>query len=321
VDPNFLEATPATNALGYGLTTDGGTIAYTIHYENIGGAAAHGVGIVTVLDPDLDAQTLVVGSGGTFDGASRTLSWLDPVLPPQVPRSVTFSAKVRPDAPPRTRVWAQATVIFPDAFPPSRTDTNALVHVVPYPDQPIQPALAVYRCIPVSGSMDQWTAVIENRGFGFAYDVSAAIKSAPASVTVSQGTTSFSDIHDPTPDRLASVIPLASTASRTPVSFTSPSSPDPCATMTWEISYSTSDGKRLVSDIQAAADLNGNGIPDYLETDGGVDAGTGGNPRDGGVDGPVASGCACSATGPDVLVAPVLLALAVLVQLGRRRPS
>jgi uncharacterized repeat protein (TIGR01451 family)/MYXO-CTERM domain-containing protein len=320
VDPNFLEATPPTNAMGYGLTTDGGTIAYTIHYENIGGAAAHGVGIVSVLDPDLDAQTLVVGGGGTFDSTSRTLSWLDPVLPPQVPRSVTFSAKVRADAPPRTRVWAQATVIFPDAFPPSRTDSNYLVHVVPYPDQPLVPALAVYRCARVSGTSDQWTAILENRGFGFAYDVTATIKSAPTAVTVTHGTTSFADVHDPTPDKLASVVPLASTASRTPVSFTSPISSDPCPTMTWEIAYSTSGGQRLVADVQAADDVNGNGIADYLETDGGVDAGPGGGPDagPGGGGGNGSSGCGC-ASGPDALVAPVLLALLVLVQLGRRR--
>jgi uncharacterized repeat protein (TIGR01451 family)/MYXO-CTERM domain-containing protein len=318
VDPNFLEASPATNAMGYGLTTDGGTIAYTIHYENIGGAAAHGVGIVSVLDPDLDAQTLVVGAGGTFDSATRTLSWLDPLLPPQVPRSVTFSAQVRADAPPRTRVWAQATVIFPDAFPPSRTDTNFLVHVVPYPDQPLVPALAVYRCAPVSGSSDQWTAILENRGFGFAYDVTATIKSAPSAVTVTHGTTSFADVHDPTPDQLASVVPLASTASRTPVSFTSPISSDPCATMTWEIAYSTSAGQRLVADVQAAADLNGNGIPDYLETDGGPGGGPDAGPGGGGQ---TSSGCGCTATGPDALVAPALLALLLLAQLGRRRTT
>ena len=322
VDPNFLEATPATNSMGYGLTMDGGTIAYTIHYENIGGAAAHGVGIVTVLDPDLDPQTLVVGAGGTFDGTTRTLSWLDPVLPPQVPRSVTYSAKVRADAPPRTRVWAQATVIFPDAFPPSRTDTNYLVHVVPYPDQPLIPALAVYRCARVSGSGDQWTAVLENRGFGFAYDVTATIKSAPSGVNVTQGTTSFADVHDPTPDKLASVIPLGSTASRTPVSFTSPISADPCATMTWEIAYSTSAGQRLVANVQALADLNGNGIPDYLEADGGTDAGSNGGADagqgGGGTGGQGTSGCGCATTGPDALVAPVLLTLLILVQLGRR---
>jgi uncharacterized repeat protein (TIGR01451 family)/MYXO-CTERM domain-containing protein len=306
VDPNYLQASPAVNAMGYGLTTDGGTIAYTIQYENIGGAAAHGVGIVSVLDPDLDAQTLVVGAGGTFDVTTRTLSWIDPVLPPQVPRTVTFSAKVRGDAPPRTRVRAQATVIFPDAFPPSRTDTNSVVHVVPYPDQPLEPALAVYRCVQVAGTSDQWTAIIENRGFGFAYDVTATIKSAPSAVSVTQRSTSFSDVHDPTPEKLASVIPLASTASRTPVAFTSPVSPDPCPTMTWEISYSTSAGQRLVADVQAADDVNGNGIADYLETDGGTGAGT------------ASSGCGC-ASSPGAPVAPVLLALLVLVRLSRRR--
>ena len=322
VDPNFLEASPSVNVMGYGIATAGQTIDYTLHYENIGGADAHGVGIVTVLDVDLDDQTLTVGQGGTYTSATRTLTWSDPVLPPHTPRIVTFSANIRAGAPPRTRVRAQGTVIFPDAFPPSRTDTNSVIHVVPFPDQPLQPALAVYRCVQVDGGTSQWTPIIENRGFGFAYDVTATIKSAPSNVTVGQGATRFADVHDPTPDRLASVIPLASTASRTPVTFTSPVSPDPCPTMTWEIAYSTSAGQRRVAEVQAAADVNGNGIPDYLETDGGTDAGTGGG-NDGGTGGGGhgSSGCTCSATGPDALVAPLLLALLVLVRTRPRRPA
>ena len=312
VDPNFLEASPAVNAMGYGLASAGQTISYTIHYENIGGADAHGVGIVTSLDPDLDASTLTIGQGGTYVSATRTLTWTDPVLPPHVPRTVTYSAKIQSAAPPRTRVRAQATVIFPDAFPPSRTDSNFVVHVIPYPNQPLEPALAVYKCVAVPGSSDQWTAILENRGFGFAYDVAATIKSAPSTVTLSQRSTTFSDVHDPTPDKLASVIPLASTASRTPVSFTSPGSSDPCGTMTWEISYSTSAGQRVVADVQAAADVNGDGIPDYLQAaDGGTDGGTGHVPSSD------SSGCTCASTGPESLMAPAWLALLFLAR--RRR--
>jgi uncharacterized repeat protein (TIGR01451 family)/MYXO-CTERM domain-containing protein len=313
VDPNFLEASPAVNAMGYGLASAGQTISYTIHYENIGGADAHGVGIVTSLDPDLDATTLTIGQGGTYASATRTLTWTDPVLPPHVPRTVTYSAQIQSAAPPRTRVRAQATIIFPDAFPPSRTDSNFVVHVIPFPNEPLEPALAVYKCLPVAGSSDQWIAILENRGFGFAYDVAATIKSASGTVTLGQRSTTFSDVHDPTPDKLASVIPLASTASRTPVSFTSTGSLDACATMTWEISYSTSAGNRVVVDVQAAADVNGDGIPDYLQTaDGGTDGGTG----------PVTSssnsGCSCATTGPASLMAPACLLLLFLVR--RRNP-
>jgi hypothetical protein len=101
-----------------------------------------------------------------------------------------------------------------------------------------------------------------------------------------------------------------------PVPFTSPASPDPCPTMTWEIAYSTSGGQRVVTDVQAAADLNVNGIPGYLDTNGGTDPGSGGGGTGGG--GQTSSGCTCSAAGPDGLVAPMLLALLVLARLRPR---
>src|SRR5262249_11989949 len=153
---NALEADPPVNAAGRGVTTAGATIAYTIHYENIGNVDAHGVQIVTVLAPDLDPASLQAESGGAFVAATRPLTRLDPTLPPHTPRTRTFSAKVRAGAAPRTRVRAVATVVFPDAFPPSRTDTNLVEHVVPDPAFPLAPDLAVYACVPLGG--DRWTA-------------------------------------------------------------------------------------------------------------------------------------------------------------------
>src|SRR5262249_17864064 len=125
-DPNGLTSEPSTTAAGHGLIDAGQTIRYTIHYENVGGVDAHDVMLLDPLPPEIDPATLAIEDGGSFDPASGLLSWVDPLVFPHDPRTVAFSASVRADAAPGTRVRNVATVIFPDASPPTRIDTNVL---------------------------------------------------------------------------------------------------------------------------------------------------------------------------------------------------
>jgi uncharacterized repeat protein (TIGR01451 family) len=195
-DPNFKESDPPTNALGYGYTKGGQLMEYTLHYENIGGVDAHNVSIIDVLNENLDETTLVVNDGGTYEPASRTILWSDPVVPPATPRSVSFSVNVRSDALPTTRIHNVGTIIFPDAIPPSRIDTNFVEHVVVDPQYPVVEDLKVFRCNETGPGTNEWSVDIVNEGFGFAYNVTATIVNPPASVLVTEGTASFAHPDD-----------------------------------------------------------------------------------------------------------------------------
>ena len=94
-DPNFKEADPAVNAAGYGYTEAGRVMTYTLHYENIGDGDAHDVSVIDALPPDLDASSLFVDNGGTYNAASRVITWRDAIVTPHQPRSVRFRAAVR----------------------------------------------------------------------------------------------------------------------------------------------------------------------------------------------------------------------------------
>ena len=111
-DPNFKSVEPPVNTFGYGFTSAGQLHHYSITYENIGGVDAHDVEVIDVLHPDLDESTLTVGDGGTYDPVSRAIIWIDPVVPPATPRSVSFEIAVRADAAPLTRVRNEAIVVL-----------------------------------------------------------------------------------------------------------------------------------------------------------------------------------------------------------------
>ena len=262
-DPNFKESDPPVNALGYGYTEAGRVMTYTLHYENIGGADAHDVSVIDVLDPDLDDTTLVAGDGGTYDPVTRTLVWRDPVLPPATPRAVSYSVTVRADAPEQTRVRNTATVIFPDAVPPSRVDTNFVEHVVVAPANPVAADPKVFRCTRTGA--DEWQVSLVNEGFGFAYGVTATIINPPASVNVVEGTAAFSHPLDAGPAGLGTLIPLAFMPSSDTVRFNTQTPGDPCGALTWRISYQTPAGLHVTRDVQDQPDADRDAVPDAAD--------------------------------------------------------
>lgn len=266
-DPNFKESDPQTNTLGgYGYTEAGQTITYIVHYENIGGVDAHDVSIIDVLDEDLDDLTLVVNNGGTYDPATRILTWSDPVVPPATPRAVSFSVDVRNDAPPGTRIHNVGTIIFPDAVPPSRIDTNFVEHVVVDPNFPVVENLAVGGCIETAPGTNELLVMLVNSGFSFAYNVTATIINPPASVQVTDGTASFNhpdDMFSTDPDAPTTVIPLAYTTSTDTVVFATLTPEDPCDALTWRIQYQKKPGGEVFTkDVQSAPDTDADAVAD-----------------------------------------------------------
>ena len=263
VDPNFKEATPGVNVAGYGFTTPGRTMLYRNHYENVGNADALDVKIIDVLDPDLDESTLTIQGGGVYDPSSRSIVWTDPVLPPSEPRFVSFQVNVRNDAPPGTRVRNDATILFPNAVPPSRVDTNFVEHVVPDPQFSLEPALYVRGCRGTSGGLYEVDLV--NEGIGFAYNVTAAIVRTSPAVNVSDPLSSFAHPDDEDPARLASVIPNATTASGEGVAFTSLTPGDPCSTFDWRIQWESLAGEVERVEVSGAPDGDDDAVTDELD--------------------------------------------------------
>ncbi len=293
IDPNSKESDPPVNVAGYGYTEAGSTHTYTIRYENIGDTDAHDVSIIDVLDEDFDDTTLVLNGNGVYDQATRTIIWSDPVVPPATPRSVSFSVDVLNNEPPGTRVRNVGTIIFPDAAPPSRIDTNFVEHVIVDPDcpivdpdcRPIVENLKVFQCTETGPGSGEWMVDIVNEGFGFAYNVTATIIDPPASaVQVSESTASFShsdDALDTDPNAPTTVIPLAYTRSTDTVSFSTLTPENPCDALTWRIQYQRQPGGDDVSvEVQYAPDTDGDAVsdardncpdtwnPDQADTDG-----------------------------------------------------
>ena len=265
-DPNYKESEPATNVYGYGYTAAGRTMTYTLHYENTGTGDAHDVSILDPLDTDLDDTTLRMSEGGAYDAATRTVVWRDAVVPPNQPRSVSFSVAVRQDAPPNTVVRNVATVLFPDANPPERTDTNALEHIVTDPAYPVAPDLQVLQCTQAAPGSDAWQVDLTNFGFGWAYNVTAEIVNAPNSVGVLDAAAGFSHPDDADPSTLRTVIALAtSTSTDGGVRFTTQTSGDPCAALTWRIRWQDFGGRNYTRDFQAAPDRDRDAVPDSAD--------------------------------------------------------
>ena len=174
-DPNAKESNPPVGPNGIGWIGAGEKIDYILHYENVGASDAHDVEILDYLPPELDESTLEIADGGTYDPATRLLRWVDPEVWPMDPREVHYSAKVRADAPVGTRVKNVATIVFPDAWPPTRIDTNAVEHVIPLPEAPRSAKLGVIECTPGEGRVK---LQIANLGLANAYHVNAKVGGA-----------------------------------------------------------------------------------------------------------------------------------------------
>lgn len=304
LDPNALEAlSPPVNGRGHGITRAGEVIRYRAHYENIGGADAHDVQVIVALDEDLDAATLSA-PGGRYDAATRTITWVDPVVFPSDPRHFDFSVAVRGDAGPATRVRLVATIVFPDAAPPTRLDTNFIEHAIPDPALPVAPDLAVFACERQAGG-DTWKVKLENRGWAFAFDAEATIVEPPAWLQVIDGTAEFGHPSDDRAD-LRTAPPVTALESSDTVELRGASS-DPCPILKWQISYRDSAGAARTQVVQAALDADGDGMPDPV-----VGAGDDGK------------GCGCDVGGrggasPLLVSLGLLLAVALLVRRQRAR--
>jgi len=262
-DPNFKVADPPVSAQGYGYAEAGERITYDVTYENVGGIDALDVAVFDPLDEDLDDATLVVEDGGSYDPATRIVRWDDPVVPPATPRTVSFSAEVRSDAPPFTRIRNQATVVFPEATPP-RLDTNFTEHVVVEPGM-VEVDPAVVGCEETAPGSGEWEVFLFNAGNDFAWNATAEILDPPASVRVSQGLVAFGMPDDPPGGGFRTAIPHNTTPSIGTVRFETDTPDDPCRTLLWRITWDdraldgTPDGRDVRTDPDGDEDAVADG--------------------------------------------------------------
>lgn len=247
-DPNAIESLPATNANGIGFVAAGTRIEYIIHYENVGATDAHDVEILNVLPPELDESTLEIKNGGKFDPKTRLLRWVDPQVWPKDPREVRYTVNLRDETPVGGRARNVATIVFPDAFPPTRIDTNTLQHIVPNPGVDLGAHLFVARCAP-GGSPHVWKVGVQNRGLANAYDVRATVVEAPSGVEVIDGEA-----------RVGTVVPLYTTDSEETVEIRTADEKDPCPSITWNIDYASYDGTKKSTRISALGLDGGDGV-------------------------------------------------------------
>ena len=248
------------NFFGYGYTDAGRRHAYSITYENIGGVAANDVRIVDVLSTDLDDATLLVNDGGLYDPATRTIVWTDAVVPPADPRTVSFQVDVRADAEPGTRIRNSATIVFPDAAPPSRIDTNFVEHSIVDPAFPVIVDPGVIQCVP-TGAGDQWMVSVFNKGFAYGFNASATIVNPPSPVQVTDGTVALGSMGDPA--GIDSMVALGTTNGVDTVVFTTTTPGDPCRALTWRISYEEVPGGPVTTvDVQVDPDGDGDAVRD-----------------------------------------------------------
>jgi uncharacterized repeat protein (TIGR01451 family) len=118
----------------------GQTLDYRIEYENVGEGTAFGVYFIDTLDEDLDASSLTIGPvystaddsqiapPGSYNPATRTITWLAGEVGPKAGGYANISVKVRSDAADDTEIINFGIVYFPSV--PEETRTNAIVSVV-----------------------------------------------------------------------------------------------------------------------------------------------------------------------------------------------
>jgi uncharacterized repeat protein (TIGR01451 family) len=133
-----------------GNVRPGQTLEYRVEYENEGEGIAFGVYFVDTLDEDLDDSTLVVGPvfstvdgseiapAGTYNPASRTITWLVGEVGPGEGGYSDISVNVRGNAIDGTEIINFGTVHFPSV--PETTRTNGIVSLVKLNQPPVADA-------------------------------------------------------------------------------------------------------------------------------------------------------------------------------------
>jgi uncharacterized repeat protein (TIGR01451 family) len=123
-----------------GNVSPGQRMDYRVEFKNEGEGIAFGVYFTDTLDADLDDSTLEIGPvvgtldgsviapAGTYDAATRTITWLVGEVGPGEGGYAAFNLNVREDAPEGTEIINFATVYFPSV--PEATRTNGIVSIV-----------------------------------------------------------------------------------------------------------------------------------------------------------------------------------------------
>jgi uncharacterized repeat protein (TIGR01451 family) len=151
-----------------GPVTRGQTLQYRIEYENVGKGKAFGVYVTDALPAALDEATLTVGPmhskkdgslvapAGSFNAATRTITWLVGEVGPGAGGYADVTAQVRSDAPDGSEIINYATIYFPSV--PQVTPTNPVVSIVTPPGLALAPVIAPARLwVGLKNSDDQGT--------------------------------------------------------------------------------------------------------------------------------------------------------------------
>jgi uncharacterized repeat protein (TIGR01451 family) len=121
-DPNSISASPQ------GGVERGETLTYTLECENTGAGTAYGVYASVVLDPGLNAGTLVLPAGMSYDLGGHTVTWEVGTLASGAGAGQSFTVAVASNARRARPIMEQATVYFPSV--PEETPTNVVLNVV-----------------------------------------------------------------------------------------------------------------------------------------------------------------------------------------------
>ena len=89
----------------------GTTLTYVIDISNTGSEDALNVLVTDVVDQNLDTVTPL--DGGTYDAATRTVTWTIPVIKVGLKATVRFTARVKPDAKNNVKIANQAFAEIP----------------------------------------------------------------------------------------------------------------------------------------------------------------------------------------------------------------
>jgi hypothetical protein len=163
--------------LKYGLegyVSQGQKLNYTIELWNEGEGIAYGVYFTDVLDEDLNDSTLEIGpvisktngsviaGPGSYDPATRTITWLVGELGPGEGGIANFTINVKNSVSDGTEIINFATVYFPSVQETTRT--NTIVSVVGHPSIAIR-KLSPLEAVIARGSIVYLNLTIANEGY------------------------------------------------------------------------------------------------------------------------------------------------------------